>query len=930
MRLKDVILGTSSLAALALAGTPAFAQSGTPAAPPVATGGQTGTPVANAPPAQTSATDTSTTADQDADTVTADAAVTEGDIVVTGFRQSLTSSRNIKRNAAQVIDSVVAEDIGKLPDIAVSDTAARLPGIQVIRSGGEASNVLVRGLDERYFNTLFNGREIFTAERRQVALQDFPSAGIAALEVFKTSTANLVEAGLAGLVNVRSRRPFDFTEPQISGTVWGLLTKQAGKVSPNGNLLITDRFDTGIGEIGLLVNGSVTEIQYLDSEPSNTDFLATPSPTLRFPDIQRLFYRSGQRVRPSINAAIQWRPSPSLEFYGEALWQGFRNKIDDRLLEVPLYGATYSNLVYRNGSTNLLRSGTATNPGNRLFTFQGATYNKTDTFQFAVGAIYEKGPFKLTADVARTRSIFTGSTESLDRVFNGPYSVDFDLDTPQFAIRGIDLADPAITTFQGLFEQNQRSSGKDVQARVDATYSFDDFFVRNIQFGARYTDRSALRQFGERFGFAGGANRPATQLPGVVFAPINSGFNGTTVQSNTRSFFSPTYDSIRQNIVAIRNFTTANGGGLTADPPVALTQFNGSENTLAGYAQVNFGIGETFDGTVGIRANRTRTRVVGLTPGLLRGDQGDEVEFLPNASARLRITPELQLRLSATQTITRPVFGDLNPASSLGAPVGNPITDPAQIAANPFINARRGDAGNPFLQPLRSNNFDAGLEYYFSPTGFAAVTVFRRDLKGFVFRSESRFVDPVLGPLIITAPFNSGTGRIDGLEAQLQTFFDFDFIPEFARGFGIQANYTLLDAKTDYQDAPNLFVRDRITGVSKWTYNLVGLYERGPFSSRLTYNRRGPTLEQRQIRGTSDFYQEFARFPARIDLSANLAFRPNATLFFDWTNITGKPFSQSISSARDGAPRAEYARFLRFEETTFSVGLRFRIGGAPN
>lgn len=848
----------------------------------------------------------------------------ETEIVVTGIRASLASSRDLKRNSVQVIDSVVAEDIGKLPDLAVSDTAARLPGIQVVRLGGEASQVLVRGLDERYFNTVYNGREIFTAERRQVALQDFPSAGIAALEVFKTSTANLVEPGLAGLVNVRSRRPFDFESAQISGTAWGLYTKQGATLSPNGNLLITDRWDTGIGEIGVLLNGSYTEMQYLDSEPSNTDFIANPTINgreTRFPDIQRLFYRSGNRVRPSVNGSVQWRPSPGLEFYAEALWQGFRNKIDDRLLAVPLFGATYSNLVYRNG-TNLLSSGTATNPGDRIFTFQGATFNKTDTYQYAVGGSYETGPLKLTADIARTESTFIGSTESLDRVFNGGYTVDFDLETPQFTLSNITLNDPATTTYQGLFEQNQLSSGKDWQARLDATYSFENFFVRSLQFGVRYTDRSALRQLGERFGFAGGANRPASLLP-LTFAQNNPGFRGTRMQP-TRAFFTPTYDSIRANIVAVRDFTTANGGGLTSAPPIATTQYTAQEETLAGYAQANFAIGDTIDGTVGIRANRAKTRVTGRSAGLLPPASGaDDWEFLPNASVRWRIVPELQLRLSATQTITRPVFAQLDPSTTLGPPPGTIVPNPS----DPFINARRGGSGNPFLQPLRSNNYDATLEYYFSPTGFASVAIFRRDLSGFIQNIDFRFIDPALGPIILSAPINSGRGRVDGAEAQIQTFFDFDFLPDFARGFGIQANYTLLDAKTGFPNAAGGLTLDRIPGTSKWSYNLVGLYERGPLSARLTYNKRGPTLEQRQERG-NDLYLENATFPARVDLSMNLAFRENATLFFDWTNITGKPFSQDLSSARDGATRATYARFLRFEETTFSVGMRFRIGGA--
>jgi iron complex outermembrane recepter protein len=835
-----------------------------------------------------------------------DAATTEEDaIVVTGIRQSLESTRNIKRNSTQIIDAVVAEDIGKLPDLSVAETSARIPGVQVIRVGGEASRVLVRGLPD--FTTTYNGREIFTAETRVVALQDFPSSNIAALEVFKTSTANLVEPGLAGLVNVRSRRPFDFTGFELSGSVWGLYTRQGEKLTPNANLLLTNRWDTGIGEIGILVNASVTEMQYLDSEPSNTDFVADPNingRVTRFPDIQRLFYRSGNRVRPSANVAIQWRPSPELEIYAEGLYQGFRNKIDDRLLEMPLYGGTYSNLVYRD-SSNLLRSGTVTNPGGDIFTFQGATYNKTDTYQFAGGAKYDNGPLEVSLDVARTDTTFRGSTESVDRRISGARTVNFNLDRPSFTVSGVDLYDPAPYRFAGLFEENQRAVGKDWQARLDATYTFSEVdFLRSFSAGLRYVDRIAFRDYANRFG---PTNLPATALP-VEFESSNPGFRGVDIDQ-TRGFVAPTYGSIRNNIEAIRQLA-----GFSVDPVTPTRLFDADERSFAGYAQLNVGIGDTIDGTVGIRGVNTETQVVGTVPTNIPGygEPNEITDWLPNASVRFRIMPELQLRLSYAQTRTRPNFADLAPGT-LGAPQND----------NAGGTFRSGFTGNPFLQPFTSDNFDASLEYYFSRTGFASVAAFRRNLDGFIQTREERFTDPVLGNLRITSPFNTGSGRIEGLELQAQTFFD--FLPSPFDGFGIQANYTRLDAKTDFFDQGATPVRDHILGVSRSSYLLTGLFEKGPLSARMSYFKRGDSPETRQNRG-DDFYTEYASYPRRLDLSMNLNFHPRATLFADWTNILNKPFEQYLSSARNGAERAEFIRFQRYEETTFSVGLRFRIG----
>ena len=843
---------------------------------------------------------------QDAAPVQGGDTAEEDAIVVTGLRASLQSAQSQKQRSDKIVDAIVAEDIGKLPDLSVAETSARIPGVQVIRVGGEASRVLVRGLPD--FTTTYNGREIFTAETRVVALQDFPSSNISALEVFKTSTANLVEPGLAGLVNVRSRRPFDFRGFELSGSVWGLYTRQGKKLTPNFNLLLTDRWDTGIGEIGILVNGSVTEMQYLDSEPSNTDFVADPNingRVTRFPDIQRLFYRSGNRVRPSANIALQWRPSPDLEIYAEGLYQGFRNKIDDRLLELPLYGGSYSNLVYRDG-TNLLRSGTVTNPGGRIFSFQGATYNKTDTYQFAGGAKYESGPLKIELDVARTDTTFRGSTESVDRFIEGPRTTSFNLDKPSFVVGGVDLYSPASFRFGGLYEENQRAVGKDWQARLDATYTFSEVdFLRSFSAGLRYVDRVAFREFANRFG---GTNQPATNLP-VEFRSSNPGFRGADIDQ-TRGFVAPTYDSIRENISAIRQLV-----GFPADAITPNRLFDADERSFAGYAQLNVGIGDSIDGTVGVRAVNTKTQVVGGVPTNIPGygDANEFTDWLPNASLRFRIMPELQLRLSFAQTRTRPNFADLAPGT-----IGAPQPD---SSGGTF---RSGFTGNPFLQPFTSDNFDASLEYYFSRSGFASVAAFRRNLDGFIQTREERFTDPTLGNLRITSPFNTGAGKIDGLEFQAQTFFD--FLPAPFDGFGIQANYTRLNAKTDFFDQGPNPVRDPILGVSRSSYLITGLFEKGPLSARMSYFKRGDSPETRQNRG-NDFYTEYASYPGRLDLSLNLNFHPRATLFADWTNILNKPFEQYLSSARSGAERAEFVRFQRYEETTYSVGIRFRIGG---
>jgi iron complex outermembrane recepter protein len=905
MRFKTLVRCSTSALILAASTAPAWAQDDPDPATPQ---------------------DPATVGEEDTSAEEPGSSTDEESIVVTGLRRSLQSAQNIKRDSDQIVDAIVAEDIGKLPDIAVSETAARIPGLQVTRRGGEADTVLVRGLPD--FSTTYNGREIFTAERREVALQDFPSANIAALEVFKTATADLVEAGLAGQVNVRSRRPFDFPGFQLAGTVWMLYSQQAGEWNPNANLLITNRWDTEAGDFGVLLNASYTELDYLDSEISNTDFIAGGPAGSRFPDIQRIFYRSGNRVRPSVNAAFQYRPRPGVEIYAEGLWQGFRNQVSDRLWTQPLWGgANYTNLVFRDG-TDLLSSGTVTNPF-RADGFQGGTYNKTDTFQFAVGGRFETGPLSISADLARTHSKFTGSTASVDyRVVRG-YTVDFDNETPEFSFDGFDESNPANYFFQGFYEEAQVSQGDDWQFRIDGDYETALDFLPRLEAGFRYTTRDAHREFGNRFAQFDNQAIPITAVP-LDYQLFRSGFRGTDVQSGFTNWLAPTYDSIRDNLVAMRNFVAGLppgnfgfGGPFTADPvdPNPTSVYDADEETTAGYVQAHFEFGDVVDGVIGLRAVHTETSIQGTST--VEGvptpvdAQNSYTDWLPNLSLRFHLTPELQLRLSATQTRTRPTFEQLNPSSNLGSPIGT-----CTPGGDPFACARVGGGGNPDLQPFTSNNYDISLEYYFSRAGFVSAAAFRRDLDGFIQNQQIRRIDSVLGPVIINGPVNTRSGRIDGVEVQFSTFFDWEWVPEFFRAFGAQANVTYLDHEVEDQIGP--IAEHRIFGVSRWTYNLVGMYERGPLTARLSYNKRGNTLETIQNRG-NDLYIETSSPAGRLDLSASYAFTDQFTVFFDWTNILGDPFQQDFTSARDGAARSEYIRFLRFEETILSGGVRFRF-----
>lgn len=908
MRLKTLALCSTSVALLAAMGSPAWAQTPPTSDAPIQT--TQDTPVdPEAAPAQS---DDAVEGEEDAELEA---------VVVTGLRRSLQSAQSIKRNSDQIVDVIVAEDIGKLPDVTAAESLARVTGVQVNRSRGEsAGQVVVRGLPD--LTTTFNGRDIFTAEARSVALGDFPAGGIAALEVFKSTTANLVEGGIAGLINVRSRRPFDFRDREVAGAIRGTYADQSGKYDPSGNILLSDRFDTGAGEIGVLINASYTQLRYLDSARFNDGFIAGARPDqvtnpaqagVRFPDAVGIFYGQGDRSRPSVNAALQWRPSEGLELYADFLYQGFRDRIEDRRLFVPLFGdARFTNIVLRPGSNQVqsLTSANAVPP----FLFQGATNGDTDTYQAAVGGVYTRGPIKVSADLAFTDSVFDQSIYSFDTAFVRTPVTDINFDVNredggvEFSFRNFDTNDPNNYRFGGLFDRFLVASGDDVQFRTDLEYETGISFIPEVQIGFRFVDRNGSVEAGQRFERGDG---PLAGLP-VDFGVIRGGFRNSDVQQ-TRTWVSPSRDSIRDNIGALRTRVGFPAGPPQADP---LQTFDANEKSYAGYGQLDyeFNPGLEIDGVVGIRVVKTEAEVTGTSLRFVNEvatfstetQASEYTDYLPTVSARVRLTDSLQLRLAANKTRTRANFNQLNPSLVIDRDARNRDDPTAPV---PIFNARSGNAD---LRPLESNNYDATLEYYFSSTGNASVAIFRRDVSGFI-ADETLIVDQPGRQLQIRRPVNLNDAKLQGVEAALTTFFDYEFLPQWARGFGAQLNGTYIDEEGD------------LNGVSEYSYNVVALYERGPVSARLAYNSRSEFVNfvdgDLNNRGV-----EFTEDVSRLDFSGSVTPFENITLTFDASNILGEPFTNFRDyQDRAGNDLGTFPRDVRFEESIYSLGLRFRF-----
>jgi iron complex outermembrane recepter protein len=891
----------------------------------------------------------------------------EGDIIVTGLRRSLESAAAIKRNSDGIVDAVVAEDIGKLPDTFASAALARVSGITVTRGAGEATGVRVRGLPD--LSTTYNGREIFTAEGRSVAIQDFPAGTVSALEVYKSSTANLIEGGIGGQVNVRGRKPFDFKGFQVSGSLNGVTWEESDGTTWNGNLLVSDRWDTGIGEMGLLLNVSYVGLNFLDATREQSVVLprATAAQVpgqaagLRYPDAQGLFFNLAERWRPSANAAFQWRPTPNLELYADGLFQGYRANNNERYMFFPIFGTglQLTNVQLREGSTNIIDAATVTGGSVPNGNWRSGK-SRTDTYQGGAGFIWNSGGARVSGDIAYTDSVFQTEVVNIDfalartPVRDVVFSAPGDVGGPTWNLRNIDLTDPANYIDRGFFQEYLYVAGKDIQTRLDAQYEWDSGFIRRVQVGLRYNDRDAQRDRGAPYiNSIGGRlltdlRRPVTSLP-VDFSPGQAAFGYDDIFP-IRTITGIGYDEFRDNLDALRVAYGAPAGKVAFNP---LENFRANEKAYGVYAQakyqVDFNDTMSIDGVVGLRAVKTKTSITGFsrvtavagqpavdTPA---NSEREYTDYLPNVSARFRLTPELQMRLAYTQTRTRPGFFDLNPGLTVNAP---PVVDPNNPPNpnNPNSNIRTASGGNPGLAPLTSDNYDISLEWYFSRSGSLTGSVFRRDAQGFIARIPTNVEDPLYGLIRVTRPENISSTRFQGAEVAFTSFLDIEGLPTWAKSFGFQANATYLDAAGplagSIADSVNVVGKDlRFSGTSDWIYNLVALYERPFFSARIAYNWRSEFVTGYSIEAQDTIPNPanpaaflpltnatVERARGQLDLSATVTPVSNVTLAFDINNLLGNPIRRY---RRFGDQGDEYARQFVYNDRTYSLGVRFRF-----
>lgn len=216
-------------------------------------------------------------------------------------------------------------------------------------------------------------------------------------------------------------------------------------------------------------------------------------------------------------------------------------------------------------------------------------------------------------------------------------------------------------------------------------------------------------------------------------------------------------------------------------------------------------------------------------------------DVLPSLNLRLKLTPELQLRFAASKAIARPSLDQLTANISLGGDILATVDEDTQETIAEEVTSFTGTGGNPLLKPMEATQFDAAIEWYFAPQGSLYTTLFYKDLKNYFLRGTD--VQNLFGrDWQVDTTVNGDQGTVKGFEAGYSQFYD--NLPGWLRGLGLQANFTYVDSKGGSPtagpsgDAATVPPGLPLEGLSKKSYNVVGLYQRGPVEARLAYNWR--------------------------------------------------------------------------------------------
>ncbi len=838
---------------------------------------------------------------------TPDASATQPEVVVIkGTRGALIKARDIKRRSANIVESVVGEDIGKMPDSDLAESIQRVPGVAMTREGGEGRNITLRGFSPDFTRTTLNGMEVPASTDgldtggvtlnagRAFDFNVFAAELFNRIDIEKSSKASTEEGGIAGTVDLYSGKPFDYKGFTQSLNVQGDHNTLTGKTDPRIAYLISDTFFGG--KLGVLFsaalarrtvhqegyssvlwtspfdNGDTWDDAHtvVKGTPSDYCGAADPLNCVSAPRLPRADFFGNDQKRQGFTTSIQYRPNDRVLITVDELYSHLLNdRYNANSMEWLLTHGVPGNYVGQ-----LPLSFTIDPNGKQL---QAATFddvtswyeNRHQKSNSNFNQLVLSGKFtvtdKLSIDaMAGTASDHADRTELRFYVRSVPHYYAFDYtnnkDVPVVSFGNYNVNDPnnyidALTAANQINHDNKDN----FTTKVDATWTEANFSVKA---GLNYNDR--------RVSFDQGNGNfpefvPTTYLKPFAWSDFGKGLaDGATLQT----FPVIDFDAIAKSGVVSTNYVY--------DPNLA---WKVEEQTSGAYAEFN---GESHIGDMRLRTNAglrfVQTKVISTaaisnTPVKETYTYND---FLPSLNMALDLRDNLIARFSAGRSMTRPSLSSLN--------ISGPVFD--------YDTRQVGNIGNPKLNPYVSDDADVTLEWYFGKDGLLSAGLFNKHIiTSLQTEVVSKMVDPSLWaaiyadprysptynadpakvPYTFTIPVNDNSGNtVKGIELTYNQ--GFTFLPGPLSNLGWASNYTHVTS-----GKPTV-------GLSPNTYNATLYYETKKFGVRFSVNKRDDYLLSAPADNANLQEKKFG--PTHVDFASYYNLNKNITLTFDGINIT--------------------------------------------
>jgi TonB-dependent receptor len=868
--------------------------------------------------AQTSETASAAPAEQDKREKEKDKGNVLEQVVVTGIASSIESSLNQKKNATRMVEAITAEDMGKFPDMNLSESLQRVPGVTLERNNvGDGSAVNLRGLGPQFTAVTVNGMEGVSSGTdntfgrsngsRGFNFEILPSELFTNATVNKSSSANLVEGGLAGVIELETARPFDQKGFRLISNLQGNYSDKSGKWDPRATVMASKNWDRVFGLSGAITAADTGYRMDTAQGGSYRSFGAVNTGTPATADVRNLIVANGPRYiayddrRKTVGgtATAQWAPASNLTFTADALYgklSSTRNITRDDAatesgLNAPVSITVDNGLITAGQFTGAQqRVGTTyltTEESLRQFTLQG-NWRPTDAWTIK--------PFIGTAKREADR---TWDLYSFRLAKNGV----FDPGVVSYQIRGDFLdfkttetdfsSNPKDFLFNVFISIPSTDTDKVTTGKLDFEREFEDSILTSLKFGVRQSkhDKDTIQtrsQLNRAAGVGIGVLPSLDAVGGTIDFSVAGG-NGIPSKllvvnpSLIQSIYFPNGQQIAGTILA-KNAAFA-----------AQNSYSISEDTNNAYVTGTFEFGNAVL-DAGVRYVRTRQVSSGFS--VANANLATQVitpvsvastydMLLPSANLRYQLLHNLVLRGAYSQTLTRPDLIQMAPSETV-----NGIDQ----------SGGRGARGNPLLKPYKSTNYDIGAEWYPAKAAVLGLTAFRKSINGYIDtatfvenRDFPRQADGVIvnGPITFTYPVNGTSASITGAEFVIQSRFT--FLPyEWMHNLGGIFNYSYTKSSANFAQQGDAR-SSGLPGLSKNSYNASVYYDDGTFEARASYAWRGRYLAQ----FADDFaVPRFRNAYGQLDLSASYKFDKRLSFQFDVLNATKSQFVDTSASPR--------------------------------